>query len=382
MRFLHLSDLHVGKRVNEFPMLEDQRHILRQVVDLAVERAADAVLIAGDLYDKSAPSAEAVALVDWFLDALVGAGLKVLAVAGNHDSAERVAYASGLLARQGVHLSPVYDGRIASVSLPDAFGEVTFWLVPFLKPASVRPFFSDVQVETYTDALRTALGSCAIDPAQRNVVLSHQFVTCGAEPTERTDSELSLGGIDNVDASVYDLFDYAALGHVHRPQRVGRDEVRYAGSPLKYSFSEIPGTKSVPVVDLGPKGSVSIELVELVPLHDMRRIHGPLEALVDPSVVGGADPADYLRVILTDEQPVLDALARLRAVYPNVMAVEYDNARTRATGGRGEEAALCDVDERSPFELFSAFYERQNGAALSEGQCRVVREALEEAQVV
>lgn len=382
MRFLHLSDLHIGKRVNEFSMLEDQRHILGQVVDLVGERGVDAVVVAGDLYDKSTPSAEAVALLDWFLDALVSAGTQVIATAGNHDSAERVAYASALLARQGVHLSPVYDGRVERVDVPDEHGAVSFWLVPFLKPSMVRPFFPDEPVETYTDALRVALGACELDPDARNVAVSHQFVTACGAVTERTDSELVLGGVDNVDVGVYDAFDYVALGHVHRAQRVGRDTVRYCGSPLKYSIGEARGgSKSVPLVEMGPKGQVAVELVELHPLHDVREVRGPLADLVAPHVVSAADPNDYLHVVLTDEQPVLDALARLRAVFPNVMAVEYDNARTRATG-RPDVGAPGPGQVGDPFELFSAFYERQNGASLSAGQEAVVRAAFEKAQVM
>lgn len=376
MRLLHLSDLHIGKRVNEFPMLADQRFALEGVVRTMRDRHVDALLVAGDLYDKATPSAEAVALVDWFLSEASSTGAQVFVIAGNHDSAERVAYASELLAHQGVHISPVYSGSITSVRLSDEYGPVTVWLVPFLKPSLVRPFFQETPIASYTDALEAALSTCAINRDERNVALSHQFVTWGATEPQRCDSELSLGGVDNVDARVFDAFDYVALGHVHRPQRIGRDEVRYSGSLLKYSFSEIRGVKSAPLVELGPKGEISIELVPIEPLHDMRQIRGPLAELVEPGVVQEADANDYLQVILTDEQPVPHALSRLRSVYPNVMGLEYDNARTRACG-----ASVTDLEvtalERPLIELFEEFYRQQNGQDLSDTQRQSAVEALE-----
>ena len=380
MRLLHLSDLHIGKRVNEFCMIEDQRHALEGIVRTIRERSIDALLIAGDLYDKSAPSAEAVALVDWFLAEAAATGAQVLAIAGNHDSAERVAYASSLLARQGVHLSPVYDGRIHAVELADEHGPVVFWLLPFLKPSLVRPFFPETAIASYTDALTAALSTCNLDTSLRNVVLSHQFVTWGATEPERCDSELNIGGVDNVDGRVYDDFDYVALGHIHRPQRIGRPEMRYSGSLLKYSLSEIRGAKSTPLVELGPKGSVAIELVPIEPLHDMRSIRGPLEELVQPAVVQDVDPNDYLQVVLTDEHPPLNALDRLRAVYPNVMSLEYDNRRTRARG-IGDQALDDSFTERPLGEVFEEFYRLQNDQELTDHQRTAVTAALEECEV-
>ncbi len=375
MRLLHLADLHIGKRVNEFPMLEDQRFVLAQALEVVRTRKVDAILLAGDLYDKSLPSAEAVAVLDWFLGAAADAGARVLAVAGNHDSAERVAYAAGLLARQGVHLSPVYDGTVSHVELEDEHGPVAFWLIPFLKPATVRRFFPDEQVETYTDALRCVVDACGVDPARRNVAVAHQFVTCGGVGPERCDSEtVSVGGLDNVDAGVFDAFDYVALGHIHGPQRVGRDTVRYAGSPLKYSVSEARHRKSAPLVELGPKGEVAVELVDLAPLHDLRHVRGTLEQVVSPEAVAAGDPEDYVFATLTDEQTVPDALGRLRSVFPNMLGLDYDNARTRAAGalaGGGPAAR-----RRDPLEMFEEFYELQNGQPLSEAQRALVVDEL------
>lgn len=378
MRLLHLSDLHIGKRVNEFSLLNDQRFVLEGVLRMVREHHVDALLLAGDLYDKAAPSAEAVAVVDWFLEEAAATGTRVLAIAGNHDSAERVAYGAGLLGRQGVHLSPVYNGTLSSVVLEDEYGPVTFWLMPFLKPPMVRPFFPEQTLDTYSDALAAALSTCAIDETQRNVLLAHQFITWGSSEPRRCDSELSLGGVDNVDGHIFDDFDYVALGHIHRPQRIGRDEMRYSGSPLKYSFSEIRDPKSAPLVELGPKGSVAIDLLPLVPLHDMRSIRGPLKQLTAPEVVQAGDPQDYLQVILTDEHPPLDALDRLRSVYPNVMGLEYDNARTRALRQANQE---LPATERPLDELFEEFYQLLNGQELTETQRAAVKTALEDCEV-
>lgn len=384
MRLLHIADLHIGKRVCEFPMLQDQRHVLSQVVDLVGERGVDAVLVAGDLYDKSTPSSEAVALVDWFLESLAKTGVQVVVIPGNHDSAERVGYASGLLGRQGIHVAPVYDGRIACVELEDEHGPVRIWPIPYLHISTVRHYFPDEKIASYTDALRVVVDACGLrreDEAGRsvrNVAVAHQFVTAGGVSPERCDSELSVGGMDNVDVSVFDSFDYVALGHVHGPQRVGRDAVRYAGSILKYSLSEWRGQKSAVLVELGEAGGEpATELVPLVPLHDLRRVRGPLERLISPEVADaeGVSREDYLYAVLTDENPEVDAMARLRNVYPNVMSLEYDNARTRAAG-LAEDAAPAD-DSASPLELFCEFYEQQNGSELTEGQRAIVTEELE-----
>lgn len=377
MRLLHIADLHVGKRVCEFPMLADQRHVLAQVVSLLRSRSCDALLVAGDVYDKSAPSAESVALVDWFLGEVAATGVPAVVIPGNHDSAERIAYARGPLGRLGVHVAPVYEGHVEPVELRDEWGGVSVWPLPFVRPATVRHALGDPAPETYTDALRRMVGELDLSAAGRNVAVAHQFVTSGSAVPERCDSEVSVGGLDNVDASVFDGFDYVALGHVHRAQRVGRCAVRYAGSILKYSVSEATGTKTATLVDLGAPGSTpSIELVPLDPLHDLRRIRGPLESLVSPEVVGAADANDYLHVVLTDENPAMDAMARLRSHYPNVMSLEYDNARTRSAGLEGG-VGVRPQDNASPLDMFCEFYEWQNGAAPSEQQRSIVVEELE-----
>lgn len=373
MKVLHVSDLHIGKRVNGMSMLGDQRYILRQILDIAEKRQVSVLLIAGDVYDKASPNAEAVTVFDAFLTDAVAAGLRVLAIPGNHDSAERIAYAQGLLEKQGVCLPPVYAGEVERVELEDEHGPVEFWLLPFLKPGDVRRFFPDEEIgDDYSAALRAVLGACAIDQGKRNIVLSHQLVTAYGTAPDRADDEIKLGGMDNVDVSVYDAFDYVALGHVHRPQRVGRDIVRYSGSPLKYSFSEARYGKSVTLIELGEKKPgddvgecVSFELIPLVPLHDVREVRG---TLADVLAMGTAHDAsqDYLHITLSDEHPQLDAMAKIHEVFPNAMILDYDNVTVLID--RPQTQLMADPDSMDTLDLFSAFYESQVGNPLDDEQ--------------
>lgn len=374
MKVLHVSDLHIGKRVNGISMLDDQCYILRQILDIAEKRQVSVLLIAGDVYDKASPSAEAVTVFDALLTDAVAAGLRVLAIPGNHDSAERIAYAQGLLEKQGVCLPPVYAGEVERVELEDEHGPVEFWLLPFLKPGDVRRFFPDEEIgDDYSAALRAVLGACAIDQGKRNVVLSHQLVTAHGTAPDRADDEIKLGGIDNVDVSVYDAFDYVALGHVHRPQRVGRDTVRYSGSPLKYSFSEARYGKSVALIELGEKKPgddvgecVSFELIPLVPLHDVREVRG---TLADVLAMGTAHDAsqDYLHITLSDEHPQLDAMAKIHEVFPNAMMLDYDNVTVLIDRPQTQQLT-ADPDSMDTLDLFSAFYESQVGNPLDDEQ--------------
>lgn len=377
MKVLHVSDLHIGKRVNGMSMLDDQRYILRQILDIAEKRQVSVLLIVGDVYDKASPSAEAVTVFDAFLTDAVAAGLHVLAIPGNHDSAERIAYAQGLLEKQGVCLPPVYAGEVERVELEDEHGPVEFWLLPFLKPGDVRRFFPDEEIgDDYSAALRAVLGACAIDQGKRNVVLSHQLVTAYGTAPDRADDEIKLGGMDNVDVSVYDAFDYVALGHVHRPQRVGRDTVRYSGSPLKYSFSEARYGKSVALVELGEKRPgddvgecVSFELIPLVPLHDVREIRG---TLADVLAMGAE--SDYLHITLSDEHPQLDAMAKIHEVFPNAMMLDYDNVTVLID--RPQTQLTADPDSMDTLDLFSAFYESQVGNSLDDEQRDFARKLI------
>lgn len=369
MKLVHLSDLHLGKRVNEFSMLEDQKHILWEILRIIGREKPEGVIIAGDVYDKAVPPAEAVALLDEFLVRLAGMKTEVFIISGNHDSAERIAFGSRLIRESGVHLSPVFSGEIEPCTLTDEYGEVQIRMLPFIKPADVRHAFPEEEIADYTDAVRTVIRHMNPDPSVRNILVAHQFVTGAA----RSDSEdVSVGGMDNVDASVFEPFDYVALGHIHGPQRIGRETVRYCGTPLKYSFSERNHVKSVTVVTLGEKGRTEIRTVPLIPLHDMREIRGTYEELTLRKNWEGTATDDYLHVILTDENDVPDAMARLRVIYPNIMKVDYDNQRTRTASltGLAEEA-----ERKSEMELFEEFYAGQNGQPLS-GEQRSFAKAL------
>ncbi|MCI9214201.1 MAG: exonuclease SbcCD subunit D [Oscillospiraceae bacterium] len=373
MKLIHLSDLHLGKRVNDFPMLEDQAYILDRVLEIAGEERPDAVLIAGDVYDKTVPSAEAVALLDGFLVKLADRSLPVLLISGNHDSPERLAFANRLMEGRGVYIAPVYHGEVSPVTLEDDRGPVDFWLLPFLKPAHIRRFFPEEGVESFTDAMACAIRHMPLDPARRNVLVTHQFVT-GAARCES--EEVSVGGADNVDASVFAPFDYVALGHLHGPQNVGGERIRYCGTPLKYSFSEAGHQKSVTIVELGEKGSLEVRAVPLLPQRDMVELRGSFAQLKSPEFYGQVDRDAYVRVILTDENDIYDAMGQLRPVYPNLMALDYDNLRTRSGAVVLEEA---DV-KRDPLELFADFYQQQNHQPMSEEQRRYLTELLETIQ--
>lgn len=356
---MHLADLHLGKRVNGFSMMEDQEYILNRILEIMEEEQPDGLLIAGDVYDKTIPPAEAVRLMDDFLTAVAAKHVPVFLISGNHDSAERVAFGHQLMQGSGIWISPVYDGTIRHHTLEDRWGEVNIYLVPFLRPSVVRSFFPDVEIEDYTDALRTIIEDLQVDTSRRNVVLAHQFVTAAGALPETCDSEqLSVGGLDRVDGSVFSPFDYTALGHLHGPQRVGSETIRYAGSPLKYSFSELHQKKSVTVAELREKGVTEIRQIPLQPRREMIELRGTFEEILEEARKKGEPQTDYYHMILTDETDVVDALSRLREYYPNIMLLDYDNRRTRS---QKEVEQLDRVEERTPGELFAALYEQQNG---------------------
>ena len=322
MKFIHISDLHLGKRLHETSLIDDQDAILKQILSIIDDEKPDGVIIAGDVYDKSLPSAEAVALFDCFISELAKKRLQVFVISGNHDSAERIAFGSKIMDAVGVHLSPVYNGQILPITLGDAHGEVDVYMLPFIKPSHVRRYFEDETIESYTDAVRVAIDKMNIDENKRNILITHQFVT-GAK---RSESEESVGGTDNVDASVFEGFDYVALGHLHGPQYTGSGKIRYSGTPLKYSFSEYNDTKSVTVISLGKKGeNPEIKTVELKPIRDMKKIRGKFDDLIN--AVNKTD--DYVQITLTDEEDIPNAMSRLQTVYKNALELRYDNARTR-----------------------------------------------------
>ena len=378
MKFLHISDLHLGKRVNGFSMLEDQKYILNQILLIAEAKRADGVLIAGDIYDRQVPSAEAVQMFDWFLTGLADLGKTVIAVSGNHDSPERIAFGGALMRGRGVYVSPVYRGEALEVELRDEYGDISVHLLPFLKPATLRHALEGRQEEeenrlpeSYQEALEIAVKRMEIDVKKRNILVAHQFVT-GAG---RCDSEeVSVGGLDNVDASVFDDFDYVALGHIHSPQSVGRETVRYCGTPLKYSFSEAEQEKSVTVLEMGEKGDVVLSTVPLVPLRDMRKIRGSYGEVMSRSFYQDTNTEDYVQITLTDEEDIPDGLQKLRTVYPNLMQVAYDNSRTRQD--RTVEAAE-QAERKSELELFGEFFELQNNQPMSPEQREYMEKTIE-----
>ena len=373
MKFFHLSDLHLGKRVNEFSMLDDQRYILTEVLRAAEEEKPNALLIAGDVYDKSVPSAEAVALFDEFLVGASKLGVKTFIIYGNHDSPERIAFGSRLMTGSGVFASPVYSGVCKPEILRDEKGETAIYMLPFLKPAHVKRFFPEAEISSYTDALRTAISAMEIDPARRNVLITHQFIT-GAERTES--EEVSVGGTENVDAEIFSQFDYVALGHVHRPQNFSGRKMRYCGSPLKYSFSEAGDKKSITVVELPEKGKLSLREIPLVPMRDMFELRGNYNDIMAKSFYADTPyPASYVRVTLTDEEDVPEAFAKLRTVYPYIMKLDYDNARTR----KNAEIGGASVENKSPFELFSEFFELQNNKPMTDEQSEIISALIEKA---
>lgn len=372
MKLFHLSDLHLGKRVNGFSMLEDQQYILNQIVDIAARERPDAVLIAGDVYDKPVPPAQAVELLDDFLARLFSLGPQVLIVSGNHDSPERLAFGARIMDGAGICFAPVYRGQVQPVTLMDEYGPVHFFMLPFLKPAQVRACFPDESIEHTADAVRVAIGHMGVDSRARNVLITHQFVAGAA----RCDSEeLFVGGTDAVGTDVFRDFDYTALGHIHSPQNIGSERVRYCGTPLKYSFSEVRHKKSITVAELGEKGRLAVRTLPLTPLRDWMELRGSYEALTQRDFHERQHTQCYARIILTDEQDIPDAIARLRMFYPNIMKLEYDNTRTR------EHAAVPQLDRarsQTPLELFGELYAAQNNQPLSPRQEQYLRERIGE----
>lgn len=372
MKLVHLSDLHLGKIVSGFSMVADQQYILKQIEEIIEAERPDAVLLAGDLYDKSVPSAEAVRMLDHFLTWLAERRITTIAISGNHDSAVRTAFASAILAQEGIHMAPVYDGHIEPILLQDAYGEVAIYSLPYIKPIHVRQAFPEEEAGDYDQALRVAVSHIPLSGARRNVLLTHQFIT-GAS---RVDSEeMAVGGLDQVDGEVFAAFDYVAAGHLHRPQNLQNGRIRYCGTPLKYSFSEERDAKSVTVVELGEKGDRRVRTVPLSPLHDMRTLRGSYHDLMRPASYQGAGQEDYLRIVLTDEEEILNGFGRLQTAYPNLMKLEYDNRRTRAQD-RGEEVP-AGKDKR-PSEWFAALYEKQNGEPMRPAQEALLKGLIEE----
>lgn len=372
MRILHLSDLHLGKRVNEFSMLEEQEYILNQILEIIDNEKPQAVIIAGDVYDKSVPSADAVRLFDDFLCSLSMRGLQVFVISGNHDSAERIAFGGRIMSSSGIHMSPVYNGKTEPVELRDEYGSLNVYMLPFIKPLHVKRLHIDIEIESYNDALRIAVEEMNVDPECRNILVTHQFVT-GASLSRS--EEFFVGGTENVDASVFEAFDYVALGHIHRPQNIGNGRIRYCGTLLKYSFSEINQEKSVTIAEIGAKGELTIRTLPVVPQRDMREYKGTFAQVTDKAFYSNINTDDYIFITLTDEEDIPDAVRKLRKIYPRMMKLSYDNSRTRS---RSEIKTDFSAEEIPPEQLFARFYEQQNNHSMSEEQLRFISELIKD----
>ena len=379
MKLIHLSDLHLGKRVNEFSMIEDQKYILDDILRIIDKEEPDGILLAGDLYDRPVPSAEAVQLFDSFLTRLAKRKLPVYAIGGNHDSAERIAFGAHIMSSSGICMSPVYDGKTAKYCLMDSYGEVWIHLLPFIRPSVVRHALSGEEsaeeIRTYQEAVQAAVEHMEIEKDKRNVLVAHQFavgaVSCDSE-------EITVGGIDQIEVSVFSDFDYVALGHIHSPQNVGSPKIRYCGTPLKYSFSESGQQKSVTVVELLEKGNLEVREIPLKPLRDMRKLKGTYMEITSLSNYQDTNTEDYVQITLTDEEDIVDGMQKLRTIYPNLMRLEYDNRRTRENQEiTGTEA----VKKKSELEYFEEFFELQNNQPMNEEQRKfsedLIRKILE-----
>lgn len=372
MKIAHISDLHLGKRLNEFSLLEDQRYILNEIIKIIDDSQVDCVIIAGDVYDKSIPPVEAVEIFDNFLTCLARRKLRVLIISGNHDSAERMTFGAKLMSASGIHFAPVYKGKTEQVILEDKYGKINFYLLPFVKPSVVRPFFPEEKIETYTDAIRLIVKNMNVDKSQRNVIVAHQFVT-GAERCES--EEICVGGSENVDASVFDDFDYVALGHIHGSQKILKETVRYCGSPLKYSFSECDHKKSIPIVEINEKNNVKIDFAPLVPKLDLREIRGKYDEIMLKKNYENTNTEDYLHITLTDEYDIPEGFARLGTVFKNLMKLDYDNKRTKSVG---EIDSDFENETLSPLELFKKFYNLQNNQHVNDEQNQILTSLISE----
>ena len=381
MKLLHIGDLHLGKSLGDFDLIGDQKYILDQILGIIKEKAVDGVLIAGDVYDKAVPSEAAMNLLDYFLSSLSRSGVSTFMISGNHDSDDRLNYGSDLFAANQIYIASKYDGTLYRRTVTDAHGEADIYLLPFVKASQVKHFFPDAEIATYDDAVRVILAHAGVDPNRRNIIVAHQFVTGRSEDPSLGGSESvgtqSVGLVEKIGYDCFDAFDYAALGHIHSPQKVGREEVRYAGSPLKYSLSEVNNTKSVPIITLGEKGNVSLELIPLRPMRDLRHIKGPMKMLLDKTNI--TDPDDFIYVTLTDEDTVNDAMGIFQQVYPNTVKIDYDNSHTRAI----EQVDISSIAENKSFsELIGDFYKLMYHCEMSEEEMKYMKMAAQEAGMI
>ena len=375
---MHLSDLHLGKSVLEQSMIEDQKYIIDKIVNIVKDRQIDIVMIAGDIYDKGIPSIDAVNLFSSFLTRLYKLGVKVLVISGNHDSKDRLAFGNELFIDNGVYIESIFNGVLRKEVFEDNNGKLNIFMLPFIKPVDVRIWYPDLSINSYNDAVKAIIDNTEINKSERNIIMVHQFVTASGVDIERSESEtISLGGIDNVDVSLFDDFDYVAMGHVHGAQKLIRDTVRYAGSPLKYSFSEVNQKKSVPVIEINSKDDIKIDLVELEPIRDMRIIKGPILKLLSKDVYSLGNRDDYINAIITDDDYVVNAIGKLRKVYKNVLKLEYSNNRNLLDSNVINKVSN-DMKDKSPLDLFKDFYLEQNNIELDVKREKILSDVIKE----
>ena len=376
MKLMHLSDLHLGKLVLEQSMIDDQKYILNQIIDIVKKEKVDIVLIAGDVYDKSIPTIEAVNLFSNFLTKLYKLKVLVFVISGNHDSKDRLSFGNELFVDNGIYIEGIFNGNLRCETINDKDGKLNIYMLPFIKPVEIKRFYPDEIIDTYEDAIKCILKHSSINKSERNIIMVHQFVTSLGESVIRSDSEsISLGGIDNIDVTLFKDFDYVAMGHIHGPQKVGRETVRYSGSPLKYSVSEVNQKKSVCIIEFNSKGDINISKIPLIPIRDMRVIKGPFDKLISKEIVNLENKNDYLDVILTDDDYIINAIGKLRKFYPNILKLEYEN---KISSNEVLDNIDIDKSNMSPIDLFSEFYKMQNGIELSTKKKKIIEEVIKE----
>ena len=368
MKLLHISDLHIGKKVKGFSLLEDQKYILKQITETAVEQKVAGIIIAGDIYDVSSPSNDAINLFDNFITDIHSKGISCYVVSGNHDSIYRIAFGSDIMAKENIYFAKRYKGEIIPI---EAGKNVNIWLLPFIRPMDIREYHQDFAIGSYDEMMQAVIKNLDINTKKTNILVTHQFVTCSGKSPEKSDSEIAaLGTLDNVDVSNFKEFDYVALGHIHKPQIMGRDTVRYAGSPLKYSFSEKNDKKSMVLLDISPDKKIKQELIPFKPLHDMREYIGTFEELSK-----NQETDDYVRIILKDENYITDIKHKLENKFKNIMEILYDNTYTRENK---DIKNVQFIKNKTPFDLFNQFYEIQNDRPLNDIQSEIVNEIFTE----
>ena len=362
MKIIHLSDLHIGKKVNGYSMIDDQKYILNDILSKIDDIKPNMIFIAGDVYDKNIPPIEAVELFDEFLTELVNRKLKVFIIYGNHDSAERISFANKILKNNDIYISPIFDGKIENIDLKCDCGDVSIYLLPFIKPITVKRYYEEEDIKDYNDAVKVVLEDLKVDEKKINIILAHQFLT-GSEKSES--EELAIGGLDNVDVSLFDKFDYVALGHLHKPQKLIRETVRYSGTPLKYSLSEINHKKSITEIEINSKDNIKIILHPLTPKRDVREIKGKYKDLIKEENYKNTNLDDYVSIVLTDKDEIINAGPVLNDIYKNVMKISYENQNKDL---KDDFDGQLKVKQKSVLEIFDELFLQQNGENMTQEQ--------------